>query len=181
MRHDDEVERFRVPVDEYIRRSEDNLAEFARVKAALDRGDSLPIKRSNEYAAVIVNAVETGEPAVIYGNVRNDGLLAGLPDGCCVEVPCLVDRTGVSPVAVHDYPPHLAALNRTFLNVVELTVRAVLEQRPDYVRAAVMLDPNAGATLTLDQIDALCDELTLAHGALLPDALRTATPSTAVA
>jgi alpha-galactosidase len=181
MRHDDEVERFRVPIDEYIRRSEDNLVEFARVKAALERGDSLPIKRSNEYAAVIVNAVETGEPAVIYGNVRNDGLLAGLPDGCCVEVPCLVDRTGVRPVAVHDYPPHLAALNRTFLNVVELTVRAVLEQRPDYVRAAVMLDPNAGATLTLDQIDAVCDELTLAHGALLPDALRVAAPSTAVA
>jgi alpha-galactosidase len=174
MRHDEELERFRIPVDEYVRRSEDNLAEFARVRAALDRGDSMPVERSNEYAAVIVNAIETGEPAVIYGNVRNDGLLPGLPEDCCVEVPCLVDRTGVNPVAVHDYPANLAALNRTFLNVVELTVRAVLEERPDYVRAAVMLDPNAGATLTLDEVDAMCDELTRAHEALFPAGLRAA-------
>jgi alpha-galactosidase len=75
-------------------------------------------------------------------------------------------------VAVPDYPPHLAALNRTMLNVVELTVRAVLEGRPAYVRAAAMLDPNAAATLTLDEIDALCDELTRAHGDLIPAKLR---------
>ena len=124
----------------------------------------MPVERSNEYAATIIHSMETGEPAVIYGNVRNAGLLPGLPDGCCVEVPCLVDGTGLHPVAVPDYPPQLAALNRTYLNVVELTVRAVLEGRPDYVRDAAMLDPNAGATLTLDEIDALCDELTRAHG-----------------
>ena len=70
------------------------------------------------------------------------------------------------------YPPELAALNRTFLNPVELTVRAVLEERPELVRHAMMLDPNAGATLTLDQIDAICDELTRAHGELLPAPLR---------
>ena len=71
-----------------------------------------------------------------------------------------------------DYPPQLAALNRTFLNPVELTVRAVLEERPDFVRHAAMLDPNTAATLTLDEIDALCEELTRAHGDLLPAALR---------
>jgi alpha-galactosidase len=109
---------------------------------------------------------------VIYGNVRNDGLVPGLPDGACVEVPCLVDRSGVRPTPVADYPAELAALNRTFLNPVELTVRAVLEQRPELVRHAAMLDPNTGATLTLDQIDALCDELTIAHGELLPSSLR---------
>jgi alpha-galactosidase len=73
---------------------------------------------------------------------------------------------------VLDYPPHLAALNRTFLNPVELAVRAVLEERPDFVRHAAMLDPNAAATLTLDEIDALCDELTAAHGEALPASLR---------
>ena len=172
MRHDAELERYRIPVDEYIRRSEENLVEFETVKASLARGEALPVERSNEYAAVIIHSMETGEPAVIYGNVRNDGLLPGLPDGCCVEVPCLVDGTGLHPVAVPDYPPHLAALNRTFLNVVELTVRAVLDGRRDYVRDAAMLDPNAGATLTLDQIDALCDELTRAHGDLIPATLR---------
>ena len=172
MRHDGELERFRIPVDEYIRRSEENLVEFETVKASLARGDALPVERSNEYAAVIIHSMETGEPAVIYGNVRNEGLLPGLPDGCCVEVPCLVDGTGLHPVAVPDYPPHLAALNRTMLNPIELTVRAVLDGRPDYVRDAAMLDPNTAATLTLDQIDALCDELTRAHGEMIPEKLR---------
>jgi alpha-galactosidase len=87
-------------------------------------------------------------------------------------VPCLVDRTGVRPTQVLDYPPHLAALNRTYVNVVELTVRAVLEERPEWVRLAAALDPNTSATLTLDEIDALCDELTEAHGDLIPAGLR---------
>jgi alpha-galactosidase len=172
MSHDGELERYRIPVDEYIRRSEDNLVEYERVKEALGRGDSLPIKGSNEYAAVIVNSIVTGEPSVIYGNVPNDELIPGLPAGTCVEVPCVVDRTGIRPTPVPDYPAHLAALNRTYANVVELTVRAVLDERPDHVRHAAMLDPSAAATLTLDQIDALCDDLTAAHGNLLPPALR---------
>ena len=172
MRHEGELERFRIPVDEYVRRSEDNLVEYQRVKRALARGDSLPVERSIEYAAPIVHSLETGEPRVVYGNVRNIGLLPGLPDDCCVEVPCLVDGTGVHPVVVPEYPPELAALNRTYVNVVELTVRAVLEQRPELVRHAAMLDPNASATLTLNEIEALCDELIRAHGDSLPAWLR---------
>jgi len=174
MRHDDQIERHRIPVDEYIRRSEENLLEYERVKGLLARGEALPVERSNEYASSIIHSMETGQPCVIYGNVRNTGLLPGLPDDCCVEVPCLVDATGLHPVAVPDYPPELAALNRTFENVVELTVRAVLEERPELVRQAAMLDPNTAATLTLDAIDDLCGELTRAHGAALPTALRAA-------
>ena len=172
MRHDDELERHRIPVDEYVRRSEENLVEYERVKGVLARGETVTLERSNEYASSIIHSMETGQPCVIYGNVRNTGLLPGLPDDCCVEVPCLVDGTGLHPVAVPEYPPELAALNRTFENVVELTVRAVLEGRPELVRQAAMLDPNTAATLTLDEIDALCDELTLAHGDALPATLR---------
>jgi alpha-galactosidase len=172
MRHDEERERYRVPVGEYIRRSEDNLVEFERVKEALARGEAMPLERSSEYAATIINSMVTGKPSVIYGNVPNTGLIPGLPEGTCVEVPCVVERNGLRPTQVLDYPPHLAALNRTYANVVELTVRAVLEGRPDYVRIAALLDPNASATLTLDQVDALCDELTLAHGDLIPATLR---------
>jgi alpha-galactosidase len=172
MQHDDQIAQFRIPVDEYIRRSEDNLVEFERVKEQLAAGQQMPIERSSEYASVIVNSIETGEPSVIYGNVRNTGLISNLPQDACVEVPCLVDRAGVQPTVVTDYPPQLAALNRTFLNPVELTVRAVLEERPDFVRHAALLDPNTAATLTLDEIDALCDDLTRAHGDLLPEKLR---------
>jgi alpha-galactosidase len=172
MRHDAEIERYRTPVGEYIRRSEDNLEEFRRVRDALGRGASMQLAESVEYAAAIIHAMVTGEPTVIYGNVPNTGLVGGLPEGTCVEVPCLVDATGVRPTQVLDYPPHLAALNRTYVNVVELTVRAVLEGRPEWVRLAAALDPNASATLTLDEIDALCDELTEAHGDLIPSSLR---------
>jgi alpha-galactosidase len=172
MRHDGELERYRVPVDEYIRRSEENLVEYENVKAQLAAGETLPIKRSNEYASTIIHSMVTGTPSVIYGNVRNIGLLPGLVEDSCVEVPCLVDGTGLRGVPVPEYPAELAALNRTFNNVVELSVRAVLEGRPELVRHAAMLDPNASATLTLDEIDALCDELTEAHGDLIPESLR---------
>lgn len=172
MRHDEERERYRVPVGEYIRRSEENLVEFERVRDVLARGEAMPLERSSEYAATIINSMVTGTPSIIYGNVPNTGLIPGLPEGTCVEVPCVVERNGLRPTQVLDYPPHLAALNRTYANVVELTVRAVLEGRPDYVRIAALLDPNASATLTLDQVDALCDELTLAHGELIPATLR---------
>jgi alpha-galactosidase len=172
MRHDEELERYRIPVGEYIRRSEENLEEFERVREALERGEAMPLRRSNEYAATIVNSMVTGEPSVIYGNVPNTGLIGGLPEGTCVEVACVVERNGLRPTQVLDYPPHLAALNRTYANVVELTVRAVLDERPDFVRLAAMLDPNASASLTIDQIESLCDELTEAHGDLIPAALR---------
>jgi alpha-galactosidase len=172
MRHDGELERYRIPVDEYVRRSEDNLAEFERVKGSIAAGEALPIERSVEYAALIVHSMVTGEPRVIYGNVRNGGLLPGLVESSCVEVPCVVDGTGLRGVPVPEYPAELAALNRTFSNVVELTVRAVLEGRPELVRLAAALDPNASATLTLDEIDALCDDLTAAHGDLIPASLR---------
>jgi alpha-galactosidase len=171
MRHDGELERYRIPVGEYVRRSEHNLVRYEQLREAVAGGDMGRLERSNEYASIIINAIATGEPAVIYGNVRNDGLLPGVPDGACVEVPCLVDATGLRGVPVPEYPVELAALNRTYVNVVELTVRAVLDERPELVRQAAMLDPNTAATLTLDEIDALCDDLTAAHADLLPPAL----------
>ena len=171
--HDDgELERYRTPVGEYIRRSEKNLVEFERARDTLRRGEPMELGDSVEYAAGVVNALVTNEPYVIYGNVENRNLLPGLPEGTCVEVPCLVDATGVRPTAVPDYPPHLSALNRTYVNVVELTVRAVLEGRRDYVRLAAALDPNAAASLTLDELDAVCDELLEAHGDFIPSSLR---------
>lgn len=172
MGHDEELERYRVSVGEYIRRSEENLVEFQKVKEALGRGEQMALPRSAEYAATIINSMVTGEPSVIYGNVPNTGLISGLPEGTCVEVPCLVERNGLRPTQVLDYPPQLAALNRTYANVVELTVRAVLDERPELVRIAALLDPSTSATLKLDEVDALCAELTHAHGDLIPAALR---------
>lgn len=171
--HDDEaIERYRIWVAEYVTRSEENTTEYERTRKLLAESKPLELEPSEEYAPEIIHSIETGQPRVIYGNVRNTGLIGNLPADTCVEVPCLVDATGVNPVHVGDLPPQLAAMNRTFLNVADLTVKAALEGRPDYVRQAVMLDPNAAATLSLDAIWEMCDEMTAAHGDALPAALR---------
>jgi alpha-galactosidase len=172
MRRDELLERFRIPVGEYVSRSEENLQEYERIRAALAAGEGFEIERSLEYASLIIHSMETGAERVIYGNVRNSGLIENLPEGCCVEVPCLVDRAGVQPTHVGALPAQLAALNRTFVNVCELTVRAALEGKPEHVYHAAMLDPNAAASLTLDEIESLVDELLAAHADALPDGLR---------
>ena len=118
--------------------------------------------------ALIVNAMETGEPTVIYGNVPNHGLIDNLPDGCCIEVACLVDKNGVQPARFGSLPPQGAALNRTNINVQELAVAAVMTGNKDHVYHAIALDPLAGALLTLDEIRAMTDELFAAHARFLP-------------
>lgn len=172
MRHDDQIERFRIPVDEYLRRSEENLAEYAAVKRALDAGRELELEPTSELASEIVRAIETGARRDVYANARNDGLIDGLPADACVEVPCVVDASGVHPQRVGVLPPQCLALNRTFVNVVELTVHAALEERRDLVYQAALLDPNTAATLTTEQIVSMCDELIEAHGDLMPEGIR---------
>ena len=78
-----------------------------------------------------MRALETGVDREVYGNVRNDGLIDGLPEDACVEVPCVADKNGVLPTRIGALPPQCLALNRTFVNVVELTVRAALEESRD--------------------------------------------------
>ena len=172
MRHDELVERFRIPVGEYVRRSEENMRRYERIRSALAAGEGFAVGRTLEYASLIIHSIETGTERVVYGNVRNNGLIDNLPHGCCVEVPCLVDRAGVQPTHVGALPPQLAALNRTFANVCELTVRAALDGKREHVYHAAMLDPNTAATLTLDQIEGLVDELFEAHAGALPEGLR---------
>ena len=172
MRSDEMIERFRVPVDEYVRRSEENLREYEAMRRTLAEGGSFEIERSLEYASLIIHSIATGEPRVIYGNVPNHGLISNLPLGACVEVPCLVDGNGVQPTAVGSLPPQLAALNRTFLNVCELTVRAALEGDRSHVVHAALLDPNASATLSPEQIEQMVDALVEAHGDALPEGIR---------
>jgi alpha-galactosidase len=171
--HSDEmIERFRVPVDEYVRRSEENLREYETMRRTLAEGGAFEIERSLEYASLIIHSIATGEPRVIYGNVPNHGLISNLPQGACVEVPCLVDGNGVQPTAVGSLPPQLAALNRTYLNVCELTVRAAIEGDREHVVHAALLDPNASASLAPEQIEQMVDALIDAHGDALPEGIR---------
>lgn len=176
LRHDDQVDRFRSEIDEYVRRSDENLAEFEDLKRRLDAGRDLGVEPTHELASQFVHALETGEPAELYGNVRNDGLIDGLAPDACVEVPVLVDGDGVHPRRIGRIPPQCLALNRTFENVAELTVRAAVEGSRDLVYQAALLDPNTAATLPIDRILDLVDELIAAHGDLIPEPIRSAPP-----
>ena len=169
----DEVARLRINVGEYVAISEANLAEYRRVRDEVAGADTLPIDTgSTEYAPQVIHSMETGTRRVISANIVNDGLITNLPDGVAVEVPTVLDALGAHPMKVGDLPAQCAALNRNFLGPVDLTVRAAVEGDPGLVRAAALVDPNTAATLSVDQITELCDELTAAHGDLLPESLR---------
>jgi alpha-galactosidase len=194
----DLIERFNIPLDEYIRRCEvqitgwefmrqklehpevDLTAEFAAAMATAGVApEHMPlvvnnfenlnrVERSHEYGSGIIHSIETGQPRVIYGNVPNDGLIDNLPQGCCVEVPCLVDKNGVQPTRMGAIPPQLAGVMRTNVNVQELVVEAALTGKREHIYHAAMLDPHTAAELDLDQIWHLVDDLIEAHGDLLP-------------
>jgi alpha-galactosidase len=170
--HDEEIDRFRIFVGDYLERSERNLDEYETTRHDLEAEVALELRPTSEMASEIIYARTTGTPHELYVNVRNDGLIDNLPEGCCVEVPAVVDGDGVHPQAVGALPPQLAALNRTFLNVAELTVRAVLEGNREHVYHAALLDPNTAARLTMRQTRAMCDELLRAHADLIPESLR---------
>jgi alpha-galactosidase len=172
MRHDDQVEQFRIFVGDYLARSEENLRELESLEHQLASDAPLDLEPTGELASLFIHSLETGTERELHVNIRNGGLISSLPDECCVEVPCIVGPGGAKPVPVGALPPQLTALNRTFLNVVELTVRAALEESRDRVYQAALLDPNTAATLTTEQVVAMCDDLFEAHRDLLPPAFQ---------
>ncbi len=172
LRDDALIERFDVPVGEYIRRSERNLLRYAEIRRKLLAGESFPLERSVEYGSLIIHSLVTGQSRKIYGNVENTGLVTNLPNGCCVEVPILVDETGLRPCYFGDLPPQLAATCAPHTAVQNLTVRAALEGKREHVYHAAMVDRHAPSVLSLDEIGAMVDELIEAHGDALPEGLR---------
>ena len=125
-------------------------------------------KRSVEYCSYILEAVATGKPFRFMGNVRNDGYIGNLPQGCCVEVPTFADDTGLHPVFVGDLPPQCAALCMTNVNTQILAAEAALYSDTERIVQAVAMDPLAGAVCTLEEIRGMCSELLEAQRAWLP-------------
>lgn len=169
------IKEFGVPLDEYIRRCVDNIEGWEELRKELeDPNATLEVRRSHEYGSYIIHSLETGQPRVVYGNVPNDGLIDNLPTTAIVEVPCLVDKSGLQPTKIGNLPPHLAALMQTNINVQALTVEAILTGKREHIYHAAMLDPHTAAELTLDQIWNMVDELLDAHGDYIPAPLRKA-------
>jgi alpha-galactosidase len=162
------IERFNIPLDEYPRRCVNQIEGWKAMREDLVNNQDLKHNRSHEYASYILEAIETNKPFKIGGNVMNTGLITNLPKEACVEVPCLVDASGVTPTYVGDLPPQCAALNRTNINTQLLTLEAAATGKKEHIYHAAMLDPHTAAELSMDDIKSLCDDLIEAHGDWLP-------------
>ncbi len=194
----DLIDKYNIPLDEYLGRSQAQIKAWeyaqkaqadpdtytvAALRQELAQIELMPglrelvirdfetrneVTSSVEYGAQIIHSLETSMPRTIYGNVMNHGIIDNLPQGCCVEVPCLVDKNGVQPTRIGNLPPHLAALMQTNINVQALTVEAALTGKREHIYHAAMLDPHTGAELDLEQIWSLVDDLIEVHGDWLP-------------
>ena len=162
------IERFNIPLDEYPRRCVAQINGWKQLGKDLVNNKNIEHKRTTEYASYIMEAMETDVPYKIGGNVLNNGLITNLPKDAVVEVPCLVDRSGVTPCYIGDLPPQLAALNRTNINTQLLTLEAAMTGKKEHIYHAAMLDPHTSSELSMDDIIALCDDLIEAHGNWLP-------------
>jgi len=160
-----EIAKFAVPIDEYLRRCDGIVDEFARMKtfAASDEPSKAP-NRSHEYGSTIIHSLVTGTPSVVYGNMPNKGAITNLPRNAIAEVPTLVDRAGLQFTTVGELPPQLVAYMNPHITQHELFIRAAMEGRRDHVYQAAMFDPLTAATLPVDKIVEMCDELIAAHG-----------------
>lgn len=158
------IEEFNIPLDEYPRRCESQIAHWKEQSREIVHNTALTHSRTSEYGSYIMEAMETDVPFRIGGNVLNDGLITNLPRKAVVEVACMVDRNGVQGCYVGDLPEQCAALNRTNINVHLMSLEAVLNRNREAVYHAAMLDPHTGSELTLDRIRQLCDDLIEAHG-----------------
>lgn len=158
------IDQYHIPLDEYPRRCIKQIAEWEQEKANILNNGKITHERSKEYASYIMEAVVTDQPYRIGGNVLNLGSIENLPAEACVEVPCMVDGSGIHPCRVGRLPVQLAAMNMTNINVQLLTIEAAVTRRREAIYQAAMLDPHTAAELSMDDIVRMCDELIDAHG-----------------
>ncbi len=158
------IEKFNIPLDEYPRRCIEQIKGWEEERNSILKDGKITHDRSKEYASYIMEAVVTNQPYKIGGNVINNGSIENLPADACVEVPCLVDGTGVNPCRVGRLPVQLEAMNMSNINVQLLTIEAAATKKKEYIYQAAMMDPHTGAELSIDDIVKMCDELIDAHG-----------------
>lgn len=162
------IDRFNIPLDEYPRRCIRQIAEWEQRRDELTKDPHLTHARTYEYASYIMEAMETNKAYKIGGNVLNNGLITNLPRNACVEVPCLVDASGIMPCYIGDLPEQCAAMNRTNINVQLLTIEAAMTRKKERIYQAAMMDPHLQSELSIDDIVHLCDDLIAAHEGWLP-------------
>jgi len=164
------IEKFNIPLDEYPRRCISQIESWKAEYESLIKKDTLEHERSREYASHIMEAIVTGDPYKIGGNVLNTNAnVENLPPQACVEVPCLVDKSGIKACQSVKLPVQLAAMNMTHVNVHLITIEAAVTKKRDHIYHAAMLEPHTAAELSIDDIRSMTDELLAAHKNWLPD------------
>ncbi len=162
------IDKFNIPLDEYPRRCINQIEDWKKRRDELINDPHLTHERTHEYASYIMEAMETNKPYKIGGNVLNNGLITNLPRNAVVEVPCMVDKSGVTPCFIGDLPEQCAALNRTNINVQLLTIEAARTLKKDYIYQAALLDPHTSSELDIDDTIKMVDALIEAHGDWMP-------------
>ncbi len=168
-RYPEMIEEFNIPLDEYPRRCVNQIEGWEKQKDEILQNGEITHERSQEYASYIMEAIVTGNPYKIGGNVLNNGLIENLPDEACVEVPCLVDGSGITPCKVGKLPLQLAAMNSSNIYAQLLTIKAAATLEKRYIYNAAMMDPLTGSELNIKDIYAMVDELLEAHKDWLPE------------
>lgn len=166
-RYPEMIEEFQIPLDEYPRRCIAQIKGWHEEKEKIYVNGSITHTRSKEYASYIMEAIVTNNPYKIGGNVLNTGLIDNLPQDACVEVPCLVDGSGITPCHVGALPVQLAAMNMTNINPQLITIEAARTRKKETIYQAAMLDPHTAAELNIKDIRAMVDELLTAHGSFM--------------
>ena len=167
-RYPELIDRFAIPLDEYPRRCVNQIKDWETRRDSLVHNAELTHERSSEYASMIMEAMVTNKPIKIGGNVLNTGLIDNLPSDACVEVPCLIDASGIQPTHIGRLPVQCAAMNMSNINVQLLTIAAGMTHKKEYIYQAAMMDPHTGGELSIDDIWHLVDDLIEAHGDWLP-------------
>lgn len=165
---EEHIENFGVATRWWLKHEKSVESYFKEIEKEVSGTEKIQIERTDEYASYIIYSMETGIPTRINGNVENKGLISNLPERCCVEVPCLVDKTGIHPCFIGDLPPQCAALNRSNINVQELAVKGILEKDKNTIIQAVAVDPLTSSILTLDEIHTMVKEMFEAEKEFLP-------------
>jgi len=159
-----------IPLDEYPRRCINQIKGWERQRDELVRNPTLSHERTEEYASYIIDSIVTNKTYKIGGNVLNTGgIIENLPHEACVEVPCLIDGTGIKPCRIGRLPVQLAAMNMTNINVHLVTIEAAVTRKKEHIYHAAMLDPHTGSELSIDEIVRMVDDLIEAHGSWLPE------------
>ena len=168
-RYPEMIEEFNIPLDEYPRRCVNQIAGWEEERDRILADGKITHERSEEYASYIMEAIVTNKPYKIGGNVLNNGLIDNLPKEACVEVPCLVDGSGITPCHMGELPLQLAAMNASNIYPQLLTIEAAATLEKKYIYNAAMMDPLTGTELNIKDIYAMVDEMLEAHKDWLPE------------